>query len=192
MMKQPQAGFDLSLFRFTQNDLGLDTILSFGPYIHDRTSDSSDALDTMADPKKQSPYHRTLKAFRECASAAKSDEDVDEIIGSFVRLKAEFIGSSQQIQDSQVHDFPSQEKRKKVKSKGNKNQRELISRDSTYHFVVWVEHEHSSFASVGSCGVHPRRLSVPPPAPLPQYISGMQGKSKVDNPRQRRRSACQS
>ena len=119
IMKRPQDGYDLTFFQCTENDLGLDTTLRFGTYIHDRTPHSSDALAIMANPKKQKPYQLALKPYKECAYAAKSEEDVDELIGTLVQLKAKFIrGRSQQNQGRQFHDFPHQEKRTKVQRGG--------------------------------------------------------------------------
>lgn len=101
---QNQHKEDLAWYMSSYNDVGIDTTkrycdenvnakISAARITAEACSSSSlDALDIMANPKKQSAYTRTSTSYRECTDIASSEEDVRDILATLSQLRGRILG----------------------------------------------------------------------------------------------------
>lgn len=95
---------NLEWYKSTHNDLGIDTNPRAGNIdatvlasavasgANNQSTTATSVLDIMADPKKQSPYTRAIKAYEEMCGAAKSEEEVQFMIAGLNSLTAQMKG----------------------------------------------------------------------------------------------------
>ena len=114
---------DLDWYKTAYNEIGIDTVPreeNIAKKLSSYTS-TSNALDIMANPKKQSAYSCTHKSYLECADLATSEEDVQDIYDSLNLLRGRILGRKQNKSNNcvggSIGSFPPIEKARKVARK---------------------------------------------------------------------------